>query len=526
MNFLNIVYNSSFLLEEENLYKISASLNLAANKKKLKIIILRNLSKEEVDKIKNAENNRANKSDYFYATKLDPSSASSIDKNLYIFKYIKSKKEEEPNAAVIYVTNSEYSKIINELEEKKIPKDWYTINEISIDELINIFSGNIELSADLTPKGAKIRTRYVQTNNIKSLDSSQIDSVINGMSISAAREKNKEKKLSVKPKEEEELETGNEYTKEEREKAMKYLSSRSSQVDPALYSIDLYKIYDLIEEIKLNNVILKTASSKEEEKEEAKKIKKQSIEELVSIINNYDAEERIKDAIFYVYIHSKFDKTPELQKQIETIYKKEVPSSDNISKSITSKEKENIPTKSKQKKVKDNNNKESTYYIYSLDNSGKYVTNTTTLTLDQLKKTEESVEKNKKKFLEDMEEYEKAKKEWDKYERDIELYKQLKKGAEPKEPSIPIPTPLLPSKYGILKIEKKGSSSKKVNELSATGGGAAPGTGASVTPGSGEGVATKYAFAKKPKIVRKKFEFKNEAKMIFWETIRGLLKNR
>lgn len=30
--------------------------------------------------------------------------------------------------------------------------------------------------------------------------------------------------------------------------------------------------------------------------------------------------------------------------------------------------------------------------------------------------------------------------------------------------------------------------------MSATGGGAAPGTGASVTPGSGEGVATKYAF--------------------------------
>ena len=84
------------------------------------------------------------------------------------------------------------------------------------------------------------------------------------------------------------------------------------------------------------------------------------------------------------------------------------------------------------------------------------------------------------------------------------------------------------SQYGVISVKEINSMA----EMSATG------TGAAVSAGSGEGVAGKFAFAPAIKVINKKtaqsksskskkldesLRIKNDAKLIFWESVRWLL---
>lgn len=511
MNFLNIVYNNNFLLEEENLYKIFANIRSGDKSKPVRAEVARNLSKEDLVKLKNAElpgnivQKNKNSSSYYTkpsayylsAVKISPTDKSKIDKNLYILKYIAHKpisiyktriSKGDTLLYFLYISDNKYEEVIDYFKKKNIPKEYYKLYEASVEDIINIYLQKNEDTPNILPK-------HADTEDVKTL--AERIAIDLGASIRAKKEK----------------ESKEEYSKEEREEAMSYLNSGEKP--------DLYVVYEIIENIKDNNDIIYNNIVEKEKKEIAKKEKIKNIEKLINIIKGYDASDRIKDTIFYVFIFSKFKGNLVLERQIEAAYKGEKIDDDNI---------EKVPSAQKKEKQK----KDNTYTISFFDDSQNFVKRTEKLSDEEYKKLYDIVEKNKKKFLDDKNQYDKIKKEWDKYENDMVLYKQLKKGQEPKKPSSTIPNISVPSKYGILKIEKKEiyniknnkKKSDRIEELSATGGVAAPGTGASVTSGSGEGVATKYAFAKKPKIVRKKFEFKNEAKMIFWESVRGLFKNR
>lgn len=510
MNFLNIAYNNKILLEEENLYKIFVNIRSGDKSKPVRAEVARNLSKEELIKLKNAElpgsTVQKGKSSSYYtkpsayylsAVKISPGEKSRIDKNLYILKYIAHRPISIYKTRILkgdtllyflYIPDSKYEEVLDYFKKRNIPKEYYKLYEASVDDIINIYLQKNEDNPSILPK-------HINAEDVKTL--AERIGVDIGADIRAKKAKDSKE----------------EYSKEEREEAMSYLNSGEKP--------DLYIVYELIENIKDNNDIIYNNIVEKEKKEIAKKEKIINIQKLISIIKGYDASDRIKDTIFYVFVFSKFKGNSVLERQIEAAYKGEKIEDDDIKKDSS--------VQKKEKEKKDN-----TYTISFFDDSQNFVKRTQKLSDEEYKKLYDIVEKNKKKFLDDKNQYDKIKKEWDKYENDMVLYKQLNKGQEPKKPTSIIPKVSVPSKYGILKIEKKEISNKKntkkepdsIKELSATGGGAAPGTGASFTPGSGEGVATKYAFAKKPKIVRKKFEFKNEAKMIFWESIRGLFKNR
>ena len=197
---------------------------------------------------------------------------------------------------------------------------------------------------------------------------------------------------------------------------------------------------------------------------------------------------------------------------------KDEPTTKDISKEldtkVTKKEKPTIVKKEKQSKKVDPEEegpKKIKYYIVSLNLDGEEKKEVAYLTDEEYLELAIDARKNK-------ETYEKDKKSFEDWYFDKNVKGQ---GAPPQLKS--------PEEYGILGVYKNSSD---IKEMSSTGGGAA-GTNLSafVTPGSGEGVAAKYAFAKprkkkKTQISEEYNRLKNDAKMIFLETIRGYLKKK
>lgn len=188
----------------------------------------------------------------------------------------------------------------------------------------------------------------------------------------------------------------------------------------------------------------------------------------------------------------------------------------NVDPSIKSTKKEKPAIVKKQKEPKkaepgEEGPKKTKYYIISLNLDGEEKKEVAYLTDEEYLELAIDAKKNK-------ETYEKDKKSFEDWYFDK---KEKGQGTPPQLKS--------PEEYGILGVYKNSSD---IKEMSSTGGGAAGNnTGAFVVPGEGEGVANKYAFAKstkkkKTQISEEYIRLKNDAKMIFWETIRGHIKNK
>jgi hypothetical protein len=179
-------------------------------------------------------------------------------------------------------------------------------------------------------------------------------------------------------------------------------------------------------------------------------------------------------------------------------------------KKITKKEKPTIVKKEKQSKKaepEEEGPKKTKYYIVSLNLDGEEKKEVAYLTDEEYLELVIDAKKNK-------EAYEKDKNSFDDWYFDKDVKGQ---GAPPQLKS--------PEEYGIIGVFKNSSD---IKEMSTTGGGDGA---AFVTPGEGEGVATRYSFAKsakkkKTQISEEYNQLKNDAKMIFLETIRGSIRNK
>ncbi len=503
--FYDILYkNYNILLEADkegkNDYYLYFTFSEANKSKTSKIELILNLSKDDHKKFEDLGNIVDNRNipvygrNFYIRLKKD---TDNIEKKMYSVSY----KIKKPDIVFLYASDENYRYIVNEYKTKKISNDNFKIYPTTVDELIKIIKKE--------PVG-----RFI-SNRLKSV--SEIKSTIDEISSTLGKQKGqkivtKSQKELEKTKEDKYYnialkseEIFGKFSEKAKQEASKFFdsSTNSTILQNIIKYYILYKNQFYSKDSKL---YIKS----EKDLKEAISNKNKEIKNYVKKIKDFSSEKEVQEAIikYYTYIKVNTQDT-EYAPIVSSILSEYLGETETSVKDPSYSEKQtNKKPAKKQKSAKDLASTKDTeksdedkkwYVAYAFDDDENLIFDDVYLSDDQYNEVKKKAEINSKEYVKDKEEFD----DW-------------YKSTDPNKSEFP-PKIKSPKSYGIVLIKEK-----PMNELSATGGGAAPGTGASVTPGSGEGVATKYAFAKKPK----RYTFKNEAKDIFIETIKQHFKNK
>jgi len=455
--------------------------------------LILNLTKEEYLKIKNIGRSGTQ---YYFEFNIRPKEESDVsDKNLYKVKYntkltVKKKKNSDKEEDVEmtadvrrgedvifgYLTDSQYNKIDSIVT--KVPKDKFTIELASVDDIIKILK-------------REPVSNLVYSNRLKSV--ADIESIARYAYSKAFPKKVK--------KDEEEPEAS----------VIATTKPQDVDLDPESFkffnSSQVKKIYsDVIkyhERYKLRTIPA-------EEINKAGRLRDNNIEKLIGLIKGYSEDEKTERKLVD-YVNSmillNYPEYKSLPKEIELQYS---------GKTLADSPK-TTPVEKKEKNSQSSTKSHELFYFENKVVQNEYkpvlVSKKVKLSDSGYQQMKNEAEENKKKLEEDLKTFKQDRIKFINWQKS----EDREKIAPPKIKLKPLPS------YGIIGIDERPLVDDIIlNELSATGGGAPPGEGASVAPGSGEGVATKYAFAKKPK----RYTFKNEAKDIYIETIKEHFKNK
>lgn len=444
----------------------------------------------------------------------------SLDKQLYIVKINVGKS---PSTYFLYGNDQDYNSLKKEFTQRNLEegkdKD-YTIQEIDFNYLKKIIRNEkVEGGTEVT-RGIGKDKKIIEAGRYPKLYSvSQIVDGISGIKRKEPDQKEKEtKKTGEKEPIDAALELEKKLDKETKIKASGFFSDPENErllnkiilAHKSLKSIDTKykkraeKISDKIEE-----------ASKEEQYTTSLNLRDQYTEKLIQNIKKYTDDEKVRESIVNYIIYNRIPaeiKTG-LFTYIKTKYYSEEKPGVVVSKDaeVEKPKEKNKPAKEKKSKASktDITNKEkSSYIVTKVDKEEGEYEEEVKLTDEEYEKIKEEVVKNRKVYDEFINKL------------DVENIKRQK------DPSY-IPNIDFSEDFGIIKIQKK----RSVQELSSTG------TGAQAIPGSGEGMATKYAFKpvksltvfKKNKKILDSENYnrlKEEANFIFLETYRGYIKNK
>ena len=417
--------------------------------------------------------------------------------DLYTIKYM-SKAEDVIQFA--YLTPEEFKKVEKEVKDKNLKKEEFDIHKIEYNELLPILQGKT------------IKDQY----NHRLLSVSEIQRFIDKTgsvkaqkktNIVAQRALEKEKRAAEKEKEGKKSNTSPsppEYTKQEKEEGVKFFTD------------DVVK---LLSKIVNAHAVSVNLSNNRKEIEKAKENRQKETALLIDKIKEFTTDQKIIEVIFKYYLKTKIPiKYGSLYNYIVTEFINNL-SGKSQPTSEPSKSKKTLKTNKNKKNPEekdiiggDDGDKKYTYELTFVDPKGDNYVKEKRLSIKQAKGAEEIAKKNNEiynNYLKKLDaELEKAEKD-SSYALDI--------GPAPN--------------VGFIDIKIK----EKVEEMSSTGG------GATAVPGAGEGVATKYAFTapetkntiisnkrilKKSKNLKESYQIKNEAKMIFLESLRWLINKK
>lgn len=545
ISFYNAILEKLNYLLEENSQQYLKFTYKAPKEKNIKVSIISDFTKEEIDQIRNTKStNVASTSlSHFIRPKKE---TDIVEKDLYKITYLKGsinsdtkKFEEKQLFAFCYFKKGDFEKtkeLLKKINSINPPKEYIKIEPIEFKDLIRLIKHE-----ELGPKYKK---------KLITLLGDDLDKVTNESITYATKQKEYEKNKGAKEPYKEKEDTEN-------IKAVKKSEELYGVLNPEVKDAANKFFYSSKNSRILQNIIDAHKRSKLEtisgvEKKKAIDIRNSKINTLINNINSITIKnlndlsapdeksnlkiniKKVRNAIvtyvIYVKIKSEYPEDDILFDKIHTVYKKAdgkqivkiEPPSDVEEKP---KKKEKKPKKEEPAKDID---KDASEYILTYYNtkSGDEETGVVPLTDIQAENAKRIARENKPG-------YEKLKKAFIDWDMSTDPNKYSKENM----PNIDI---LKGAQTLLIGITKK----PLVSEMSSTGGGAAPGTGAGVTPGEGEGVATKYAFggAGGTKAKRKKgivdtkkikniksenyFFLKNDAKMIFLETVRGYLNNK
>lgn len=544
VNFYNIILERlNYLLEEASqqylqfVYKVPKVKNIAVS-------IISDFTKDEIKEIRNLRSTKV--ADTSQSHLIRPKKDTDIvDKKLYKISYLTGginkdtrKFEERQLFAFCYFTNEDYNKAtagVKKVNSINPPKEYIKIDPIEFEDLIKLI------------KNEKLGDNYKR--QLIAVFGEDFNNIIGASSkyATAQREYEKNKGRAKVPKEVEDSETT---------KAIKKAEEIYGVIDDKIIKAANSFFYNpkyskLLEDIVEAHKRTKLETISGEEKIKAIDNRDTKIYSLVNKINSVTIEDlvqdtdkkvenlsldKVKDAIIkyviYVKIQSEHPKDAKLYDKIYAVYTKSGGNPIERVKSIDKEETEDKKQSNKKKQtanIKKPTNEKGTReyvltYYHMVGGRGKEYDKVESLTPKAAIKAEKEAIANKN-------EYDKLKKAYDDWDMSTDPNKMKE-----------VPD------LGILKVKDAillGIRPKKaISEMSSTGGGAAPGEGAGVTPGEGEGVATKYAFGgagrtkakvkssiintKKAKNIKSEnySDLKNDAKMIFLETVRGYLSNK
>jgi hypothetical protein len=544
ISFYNVILERLNYLLEENSQQYLRFIYKAPKEKNITVSIISDFAEQEIDEINNAKSTNVaptSKSHF-----IRPKKETDIEeRDLYKITYLKGsinsdtkKFEEKQLFAFCYFKKGDFEKakeLLKKINSINPPKEYIKIEPIEFKDLIRLIKHE-----ELGPKYKKI---------LITLLGDDFNKVTNESITYATKQKEYKKDKGIKefPKEKEDSENI---------KAVKKSEELYGVLDPEVINTANIFFYSLKNSKILQNIIdfhkrskLETISSIEKKK--AIDNRNSKINTLINSINSITIKDlndlsapnqksktenikKVRDAIvthvIYVKIKSEYPEDDILFDKIYTVYKKS--EGRQIVKIQPPSDVEEKPKKKEKKPKKEepakNIDKDASEYILTYYNtkSGDEETGVVSLTDIQAKNAKEIAEENEPG-------YKKLKKAYTDWDMSTDPNKYSKENM----PNIDI---LKGAQTLLIGITKK----PLVSEMSSTGGGAAPGTGAGVTPGEGEGVATKYAFGgaggtkakrkkgivdtKKIKNVKSEnyFDLKNDAKMIFLETVRGYLNNK
>lgn len=461
MNFIDILNNYIFedtkkiappLYDSNSWYKIEFK-NRDKEKSKTNLLtIYLKLSESNYKKLIDYYNTELTSNPQIYK-KLD---APSNKKDIYTIEYINDKDKD--TKVYVYISDLYFKKLQDKFIDNSIENSQYNIEKLDdIEEIIDI-----------------IKKKYPTIHNIEG-SNILVDKIINQI------KQNKASKKIIK-----------------KSNKIITLSPRKDSDDIVLQK-NKEKVNDFYDTINFKYPALlkahkdyRESMSKTKTKEEKEKYKDKRDRLIIDLVY------KIKDFT---------EDTDEQESIIEDIVINKIPSSYNLLSKVIQKfyvnfkdqpiNKQDTKIKDEPKKTKIKSNKK-LYKVTTIDKQGEKVEDFESLTDDEYKLYEPYIIANANKYLENKK---KAEEEIKKMEKD------------------PSYNPKIPS-YGenivdrIIGLELV--KNKKISEMSGTGGGAAPGTGATANYGSGEGMASKYAFAptKKTKI-NESYDLSKKYKKLF-----------
>lgn len=521
----SIVEFTNMILEQVSKYHIQFQFaQKGAPTKTLELI--KDLTKEEYSKIIDARKKyigsaSSRTSSTYFVRPAEPNE--SIDKELYKLTYktkrkeykekegepskkdIEDKKEwhQEPIIDFCYITKENYRTIIDTAYRLNIEEDTFKIEPIEFEDLL------ILLKKEVVGKqyGNKLRTK------------DDVLEILKKFQMDIASKKSKQKKKGSIEQEKEDTKSSLDSVVKQSEELFKSFDNETKEKAEGFFEIDKNErtFKNMLDAHYGAKLVTKSAT----ERELAAKKRENAINTLIAAISKYSSDPQVKNAIveyvLYVRIHYKYPQYKSLFKSIYQAYSENEISTSDIDTFTKEYEKDKEKNKKKvstRKKIETGKEK---YIISSYDDDEKLVKVTMDLTPEEYAVISKKAEENKQT-------YEKDKKEFDAWYF----------SKDPEVSSSAPPIVKSPASYGVIGIVKKGG----VQEMSATG------TGAAVSPGEGEGVATKYAFAgaggtkakrkkgivqsNSAKIIKadESYRIKNDAKSIFWESVRWLINNK
>jgi hypothetical protein len=519
----NIKNTFIFLLKESSKYILKESKSpyrvfiekKVGHDKKLVGSIYIDLDKNEVEKLKSIKKPSLVSLNVYSQDKQKPSDA----KDLYIITYkIYRTKFFVSITNAAYLTEAEADIIINKKNELGVDDEYFNIKKADFSEIYDLlndipFSGSHTVHKDKNlPNVDKKENvpRLIEYKNIISIIE-KVKEIQKNRSSKSNNKRAAPKKSPVQPS-------------DVRNRATEFFDAKSD-INRLLQQIIDYHSQSLSrsdkKEKEPGDITDKKKQKKEDSKSGTQEKKREKIDLLVDKIISFDDNVEVQKDIIDYFLPVKI-KYSTLLSQIVSAYNKKVKNIDDTIKNTKT------TSKKSSKKVKDPDRYEVVYYDKN-ENIKKGIVSFSKKEAEVAYKT---IADNKKKY-DEYEDYLSDKlKEDPKY-----IEKEIKKSQD--DPNY---EPNLKTKYSFGLINIRKLKNDEVSEMSSTGGGAAPGTGATAVTGGGEGMATKYAFSgaggteakrKKGIIVKNKIKtiksenfsgLKNDAKMIFWETLRGFKK--
>lgn len=423
------------------------------------------------------------------------------------------KKYREPHAKTIhfiYSSSPIIEKFTKKIKDKKLTDKDIEIHKTNFEELMYLL------------KGKTINNQYSH----KLLSESEVSNIIDDLAKKkgeAQTDIKTQKELEKKQKKDTEK---TEKPEEPSEEIPEF--SKEEKIEGAKFFTD--DINDLLSSIIQAHAVATNLNNKPNDILDAKKDRYEKVNLFVDELKKFTKDENLTKVIFLYFLNTK------IPKQYSSVYK--YIASAYVGAPLDSIKKDTAPTKGPQKKKSttkkqpeknqdvdtkipksaakpDLGEKKYKFDLTIVDPKGEDYVAEKKLTLSQAKEIEKVAKQNLVKY--------------EKYQKDLDA--ELKKMQT--DPTY-TPNVDLNADFGIIGIKLK----SEISEMSATG------TGAAVSPGEGEGVATKYAFAgaggtkakrkkgivqtNSAKIIKadESYRIKNDAKSIFWESVRWLINNK